>query len=152
MVSGIVIAAIGLALGAAGLWLVVLGGSWYYLIAALAMVVTGALLIRHSAMALWIFAALLLATLLWALWEVGLDWWPLAARLGFLFLLGGFLLCPWILRSLGTREAAADVIAGPGGRASWRRGGGLALSLALVLCALPLLISLTRDVHQIEGA
>lgn len=150
-VSGFVIAALGLALGAAGAWLIALGGSWYYLIAAILMLSAGVSLIRGSVMALWIFAALLMGTLAWALWEVGLDWWPLAARLGFLFLLGAFLVGPWIVRSLGPREPTGIYGLGHEERASWRRGGGLALSVALVACALPLTFSLTRDVHQIDG-
>lgn len=153
VVSGTVIAILGGALGAAGVWLIVLGGSWYYLVAALGMLVGGLLLIRRSEAALWVFAALLLGTLAWALWEAGLDWWPLAARMGFPFLMAVFVACPWILRALSGGKRTAFRGADLGRRApSWKHGGGLAIVVALVISALPLLVSLTRDVHQIEGA
>ena len=64
------------------------------------------------------------------------------------FLLGLFVVNPLMLRSL--RAAASDDAADQG-CASWRRGGGLALSLALIVSAMPLLFSLTRDVHRIDG-
>ena len=34
------------------------------------------------------YALIVLGTLVWALWEVGLDWWPLAARGGLIVVLG----------------------------------------------------------------
>src|SRR5690348_9727308 len=75
LISGVVIALVGVALGIAGAWLVGLGGSWYHLGAALALLAVGGLLMRRSAMATWVMATLLVGTLAWALWEVGLDWW-----------------------------------------------------------------------------
>ena len=50
-----------------GIWLVVLGGSWYYLLAGLGFVLTGVLLIRYGPIALWAYALLLAGTLAWAL-------------------------------------------------------------------------------------
>lgn len=148
---GSVLAILAVMLGAAGLWLAVLGGTWYYLCAALALLWVGILLIRHAALALWVYAALLLGTLAWSLWEVGLDWWPLAARLGFLFLLGLLLLSPWTLRSLNSDESHFVNGTGHMGRDARRRRGGWALGVVLAVCALPLLVAMTRDVHQIEG-
>ncbi len=80
--TGLVLVLIGLILALPGIWLVVLGGSWYYLMAGLAFVLTGVLLIQYGPIALWTYALLLVGTLAWALWEGGLDWWPLAARGG----------------------------------------------------------------------
>jgi quinoprotein glucose dehydrogenase len=151
-ISGVILALLGLALGAAGGWLVVLGGSWYYLIAALAMLLSGVLLIQRSVTALWVFAALLLGTLAWSLWEVGLDWWPLAARMGVLFLIGVAIVGPWSVRHLDVKKPMDVNRAVAEAGASWRRGSGLALSLTLVACGFALLASLTKDVHLIEGA
>ena len=44
---GVVFLAIGLALGAGGVWLIALGGSWYYLFAGLGLIVAGALMTTH---------------------------------------------------------------------------------------------------------
>ncbi|RZI66093.1 MAG: membrane-bound PQQ-dependent dehydrogenase, glucose/quinate/shikimate family, partial [Pseudomonas sp.] len=148
---GSVLVLLAVMLGAAGLWLAVLSGTWYYLCAALALLWVGTLLVRHAALALWVYAVLLLGTLAWSLWEVGLDWWPLAARLGFLFLLGLLLLSPWTLRSLNSDRSHFVNGAGHMGRDARRRRGGWALGGVLAVCALPLLVAMTRDVHQIEG-
>ncbi len=77
---GVVIALIGLVLGAGGAWLVALGGSWYYLLAGLALVVSGLLLVRGRASGGWLYVAVFAATVVWALWEVGLAGWPLLPR------------------------------------------------------------------------
>ena len=52
----------GLYLLAGGAWLVALGGSWYYPIAGLVMLGVTVLLFRGKRSALWLYAALLLAT------------------------------------------------------------------------------------------
>src|SRR5690606_25918212 len=43
---------------------------------------------------------------LWALWESGLDWWPLAARGDVLFVLGVFMATPWVAGPLLRRGAS----------------------------------------------
>lgn len=73
-VVGLLFVILGLGVGAGGAWLVFLGGSWYYLAAGLLMLLTGLLLYRRRPAALGIFAALFAGTLVWALWETGLDW------------------------------------------------------------------------------
>ena len=77
---GLLLVLMGLGVAAAGAWLIALGGSWYYLPAGLALLASGVLLWRRAVAAYWLYALLVLATLAWALWETGLDWWPLAAR------------------------------------------------------------------------
>ncbi len=63
-----------------GVWLVAIGGSWYYPIAGLVMVGVTVLLLRRKQSALWLYAALLLATMIWGVWEVGFDFWALTPR------------------------------------------------------------------------
>src|SRR3954471_9334887 len=104
-ITGVVYALLGLALAGGGAWLVALGGSPFYVIAGLGILVTGALLVAGRREALWVYAAVLIGTLAWALAEVGLDWWPLAARGDVIHPLGLWLLVPWITRNLG-RDAA----------------------------------------------
>jgi hypothetical protein len=72
---------LGLVLLAGGIWLIALGGSWYYALAGLGLIGTGALLDRGSIGALWLYLATWLGTLIWAWWEVGADWWAQLPRL-----------------------------------------------------------------------
>jgi quinoprotein glucose dehydrogenase len=103
--TGFLYALIGLALLVAGGWLAVLGGSFYYLLAGTGLLLSGGLLIARRAEALWVYAVVLIGTLGWSMWEIGFDWWPLAARGDVLFPLALWLLCPWVTRDLrgGTR-------------------------------------------------
>lgn len=109
VLTGIVFALIGLALGAGGLWLVVLGGSWYYVLAGLAFLVTAFLLFKRRGMALSVYAVFILATLGWAVWEVGFDWWQLGPRGGVVIVLGLWLLLPAIRRGLGFASPTGTV-------------------------------------------
>lgn len=104
--------AIGMAVGAAGAELLLLGGSAYYLPGGLAVTVTGIMLWRGDRGAGWLYAAFLLATGLWALWEVGFDGWQLTARLiGPAVFALPFLLPP-IRRHIGRRSCTAAGLAG----------------------------------------
>jgi glucose dehydrogenase len=122
----IVVASMSLYLLGAGAWLVALGGSWYYAVAGAALLVVAWLLWRRRRSALWLYAALVLGTLGWALWESGLDWWPLAARGDVLFLVGLLLISAWVERPL--RDDGTDRP-----RRWWPARAALAASLALFL-------------------
>ena len=76
-----VVAILGGFFAVAGGVLVSLGGSPYYVIAGLAMIASGGLIGRGSPLGRWLFVAIWLGTLLWALWEVGLDGLQLVPRL-----------------------------------------------------------------------
>lgn len=78
---GILIVIIGLPLALGGAQLAWLGGSWYYVIAGLAIVVAGILFVRRNLSGAWLYAAAYIATIIWALWETGLHFWPLVPRL-----------------------------------------------------------------------
>ena len=65
-----------------GSQLVMLGGSFYYALSGLAFVLTAFLLFKRDRSALHVYAVLIVATLGWALWEVGFDWWQLGPRVG----------------------------------------------------------------------
>jgi ABC-type maltose transport system permease subunit len=62
--TGLVLVLIGLVLVLPGVWLVVLGGSWYYVVAGLGFMLTGLLLIRYGPIALWVYALVMAGTLL----------------------------------------------------------------------------------------
>ncbi|MCM2292673.1 glucose/quinate/shikimate family membrane-bound PQQ-dependent dehydrogenase [Allorhizobium sp. BGMRC 0089] len=103
-ITSILFALIGVFLTGGGLWLVLLGGSWFYLFAGLMFLLTGFLLYRRRSSAFPVYALLVIVSLAWALWEVGLDWWQLAPRGGVIILLGLWLLTPWICRPLSRAE------------------------------------------------
>ena len=148
MITGVVFLLIGLVLAGGGAWLAALGGSWFHLLAGLGFIATAVLLWMRRPAALWVYAALLLATLAWSLWEVGLDWWPLATRLGLLFLLAIWLLLPWVRRGLVQRRADPGV---EGARPVRGGKGWLPLAAVTGLVLLVSVVSWTRDPHRIEG-
>lgn len=126
---GLLLVFVGLVVGTGGVWLMALGGSWYYLPAGLLMVLTGLLLLQGSPAALWAHAVLLATTLAWSLWETGWDGWALAARGNVVWLMGLTMLTPWFLRGL---DAPTPPLA--------RKGLGAALaSFAIVGLAATLL-------------
>lgn len=85
---------LGLVLLGGGAWLITLGGSWYYALAGLALLVVAALIPNRRRLAQWLYAAFLAITAVWALLESGYQWWPLATRLGLFLLLAIPLLWP----------------------------------------------------------
>jgi quinoprotein glucose dehydrogenase len=107
VITSVVLAVIGVYLFAGGVWLAALGGSLYYLIAGLTLLVVGWLLWTRRAAALWLYAALLLATMVWAVWEVGLDFWSLAPRGDVLVPLGLWLLFAFVVSDLSSGWRAA---------------------------------------------
>lgn len=100
-ITAILFALIGIALAAGGAQLLMLGGSVYYLITGLAFLLTAILLYMRRSSALLLYALIVIGSLLWAVWEVGLDWWQLGPRGGVIIVLGIWLLMPWIRKPLG---------------------------------------------------
>jgi quinoprotein glucose dehydrogenase len=139
-ITGFTYALIGVALAGGGVWLVVLGGSAYYLVAGLGILATGMLLAAARWPALWIYAAVVIGTLIWAVSEVGFDWWPLAARGDVIFPLGIWLLTPWITRNLGQDTSPRPLIV------------MLPLWIGMVAGVAVLAIGLTSNYHDIDGA
>src|SRR5262245_9719774 len=83
-----------------GVRLVAVGGSLYYVLAGLALLASGILLWRGNKLGSHVYGAVLAATLLWSLYEVGTDLWALAPRLWLLAALGAWLLTPFARRGL----------------------------------------------------
>lgn len=110
VITSLILFLIGLALGGGGVRLVMLGGSWYYVITGLAFLITAWLLFRRKSTALWLYAAIVLCTLAWAVWEIGFDWWELGPRGGIIVLLALWLLTPWARRGLTGPDARAPLI------------------------------------------
>ncbi|NNU67155.1 MULTISPECIES: glucose/quinate/shikimate family membrane-bound PQQ-dependent dehydrogenase [Rhizobium] len=141
IVTSIFFIIIGLTLGGGGLWLVTLGGSVFYLFAGLMFLITAGLLLMRKAVALWVYAVLVVAALAWAIWEVGFDWWQLGPRGGMIILLGLWLLTPWIRRPLGLRSPTGITYAAN----PWP------LAVPVILAILVALYSMTTDPHDLAG-
>ena len=139
---------LGVLLGAGGTWLAVLGGSWAYGVAGLALGAWGVLLLRRRRIALTLYAALLVAAAAWSLWEVGLDRWALVPRGALLAVIGLWLLAPWIDRSLAEMDEAGAVPAPA--RSSWRGPRGWAAAAMVVVVAIAA-TSITRDPFDVAG-
>lgn len=91
----------GLALCWIGAQLALLGGSAYYILAGAALIATAALAFRKSRRSIVVYGLFYLATLIWALWEAGLDGWALAPRLIMVTLFGLWILTPWFRSQVG---------------------------------------------------
>ena len=131
LVVGLVVAVIGLILLIGGIWLVALGGSPYYLINGTAMLASGLLLMRGALLGGWLYCAIFLCTLIWALWEVGTNGWALVPRLiAPLVLLVGVLLA---MAPLSTRHDR------------WRIALGSAAALILLFAVSGVLLSLLNS-------
>lgn len=125
----------GLYLLIGGIWLVAIGGSYYYPIAGVVMLITAWLLWQRKVLALWIYAALLLCTLAWAVWEVGFDFWALTPRLDVLFFFGVWLLLPFVYRQFILPSA----------------GAAPALGAVLAITVVALIWAVFNDPQEING-
>lgn len=90
--SAVLAGILGLPLLIGGVYLVSLGGSWYYALAGAGYTVAMVELWRGRMRGVWLAVALLLATALWALFEVGLKFWGLEVRLVAPMFVAGFAL------------------------------------------------------------
>jgi quinoprotein glucose dehydrogenase len=72
----------GLVLGAGGAYLLSLGGSWYYLVAGIGLVVSAYFLFRGRMLGFWLYFIVFALTFVWAFWERGMNGWAQVPRLG----------------------------------------------------------------------
>ncbi|MDO8070177.1 membrane-bound PQQ-dependent dehydrogenase, glucose/quinate/shikimate family [Janthinobacterium sp. SUN176] len=140
-VTGVIFILFGLALLGGGIWLATLGGSWYYLLAGIGMLIAGALVFQGKRSAQPFMALLLLATLIWSLIEVKFDWWQLLPRLDIWFAAAVWLLLPFVSRRL----------APPADAAKQPQAGKTALSAAVALTVIAGVIALFQDYHDLHG-
>ncbi|MBD8592235.1 glucose/quinate/shikimate family membrane-bound PQQ-dependent dehydrogenase [Pseudomonas sp. CFBP 8758] len=66
---------------AGGGYLATLGGSWYFLLAGLGMTVAAIALFKSRLLGAWLFAAVMVLSVIWALVDAGLNFWPQISRL-----------------------------------------------------------------------
>lgn len=115
----------GTAIAIPGIQLVTLGGSFYYAISGSILILAGILLWRGSATGAWIYYAILGGTVIWSVWESGLDGWALLPRLN-LFVLFGVVLGLILWRS--SRAGRVQSRSKP-----WPHAGKAALGIASLL-------------------
>ncbi|SIQ12448.1 quinoprotein glucose dehydrogenase [Rhizobium sp. RU35A] len=141
-ITAILFALIGIALAGGGAQLLMLGGSAYYLITGIAFLVTAILLFLRRSAALLLYSLIVIGSLIWAIWEVGFDWWQLGPRGGVVIVLGLWLLTPWIRRPLGFTS--------PNTGARYGAGAG-PLAIAVVLAIAVAIFSMLANSTDMEG-
>lgn len=99
-ITGVLFVLIGLALTIGGVELLAVGGTLYYLAAGIGLLLTGGLALARKRAALWLFALVLLGTIIWSIAEVGFNFWQLEPRLVMPLVLGVWLIVPWVRRKL----------------------------------------------------
>jgi quinate dehydrogenase (quinone) len=72
---------IGLAIGIGGGYLVSLGGSGYFLLMGIVMLISGGLILKKKTLGLGLYALAFIGTIFWAISDAGMDFWPLFSRL-----------------------------------------------------------------------
>lgn len=122
-ILALILAAAGLFFVIGGLRLILLGGSWYFLIAGLPILASAVQIARGRASGAAIFALTFLATIAWAYWEVGAEFWPLFSRL---FAMGVGTLVVLLSVPLMTGARAAR-------RQAWTASGLLAVGIVATL-------------------
>ncbi|AJD52602.1 quinoprotein glucose dehydrogenase [Thalassospira xiamenensis M-5 = DSM 17429] len=140
LTSGL-LALIGLALGAGGVWLIFLDGSWYYAFAGLAFLIAAALSFAKRPVVLPFYALFMIASLGWAVWEVGFDWWQLGPRGGLIVLIGLWLAMPAYRKTLLVGQPVPEV----------KPTRSFVLEGSLVLAIVVAVYSMMNNPHAIEG-
>jgi quinoprotein glucose dehydrogenase len=125
------LASIGLYLVWKGGELVSLGGSFYYLLMGLGLLATGALLALRNPWGPRVFAAMIVITIVWSIFEAGLDFVALLPRLAAWVVVGLWFLTPWHKAAMRT---SPDATPQSGGR--WVGGAALAGFLLLALAGI----------------
>jgi quinoprotein glucose dehydrogenase len=159
IVTGWIVGILGVLLAIGGIWLAALGGTWAYIALGIGWAAAGFCLVARRAAALWVYAALLLFTLVWALAEAGLDRWALAPRLALFWLVGLWLLTPWVVRPLRRGRVALrgrGAASATGATSDWRTprriGGRGALAVVAVLVAIAGIVAMTRDGFDVAAS
>lgn len=125
LVTGLLMLAAGAPLVYGGWQLLALGGSAYYLPAGLVLMVAGVLTLFRRIVGVALYLCLYAFTLVWAIWEVGFDFWKLSPRI----------VAPTVVAILALL-CAALAMGGKGGWSNRRqtRISGLAGAGVLTLC------------------
>ncbi|WP_163269883.1 PQQ-binding-like beta-propeller repeat protein [Chelativorans alearense] len=130
---------LGAVLAAGGVWLAALGGSWFYLLWGVLLVVSGALILVRRAVGLTVYGISVLIALGWALWEVGFDWWALTARGSLVMVIGILLLLPPLVRAMHP----------PGAPLARYDANSVVLGLSILIAASVGIYSIFQSPHEV---
>ncbi|MBK4784616.1 MAG: membrane-bound PQQ-dependent dehydrogenase, glucose/quinate/shikimate family [Pantoea sp. Pent] len=98
--TSLVLAILGVALLYMGGKLLMMGGSAFYALMAVELLITAILLFRNQRSALSLYAVLMWITLAWMIWEVGFDKWQWIPRGDLFGVIGLWLAMPWVVKPL----------------------------------------------------
>ncbi|WP_158781397.1 membrane-bound PQQ-dependent dehydrogenase, glucose/quinate/shikimate family [Pantoea sp. BAV 3049] len=105
--TSIVIAILGLAMLYMGAKLLMVGGSPFYALMAIGLLITAVALFKNKKFALSIYAILMWIVLAWMIYEVGFDKWQWIPRGDLIGLIGVWLAMPWVVRPLSKAQNPA---------------------------------------------
>lgn len=106
VLTGSLVALVGLAYIVLGGWLAFVGGTLVFLLLGVGFFISGVLLFRQRFSGVWLYLLMFLACAGWAIWEVGLDGWQLMPRLLVVAVLGVWISMPWVMRQLALTPPA----------------------------------------------
>ncbi|GGJ83454.1 membrane-bound PQQ-dependent dehydrogenase, glucose/quinate/shikimate family [Pseudomonas matsuisoli] len=111
-IFGLVLLLTGLVLGAGGAYLAFLGGSWYYLIVGIGLLISGMQLTQRKRGATFWFVLVFIGTVIWSAWESGLNYWRWIPRLDLILILAIVfaLVAPRLGYAKGATRACAAVL------------------------------------------
>lgn len=132
----LLLAILGLPLTFGGSYLLALGGSPFYLLSGVVVLITAFGVLKRKRWATPVYAIWLLVLLAWSLWESGLHWWPLATRLGLPAIIGFIMAIP------ASRRSAA-------GAAPF--AAGMPVLAASILSAVIAFIGIPFHLHETAG-
>lgn len=98
--TSLVLAILGVALLYMGGKLLMMGGSAFYALMAVGLLITAILLFRNQRSALSLYAVLMWITLAWMIWEVDFDKWQWIPRGDLFGVIGLWLAMPWVVKPL----------------------------------------------------
>lgn len=81
IVLGTIILLMGLSMLVGGSYLITLSGSWYFALAGLGLLISGIQILRCRLIGAVLYLAVMVVSICWSLWDVGLAFWPLFSRL-----------------------------------------------------------------------
>ena len=132
----LLLALLGIPLTLGGGYLLSLGGSAFYFISGVVVLVVAYATLKRLRWAAPLYAIWMVVLLVWSLWEAGLHWWPLATRLGLPAIIGFIMAIPASRRNAHEEQAFTS--------------GKPVLAMS-ILSALVALIGIPFHLHETSG-
>ncbi len=133
----LLLAVLGIPLTLGGGYLLALGGSPFYLLSGVVVLIAAYGVLKRQRWATPLYAVWMLVLLAWSLWESGLHWWPLATRLGLPAIIGFVMAIP-----ASRRSAAGTPVP---------FSAGWPVLAASALAAVVALVGIPFHLHETEG-